>query len=203
MELLDHPARGAPTSQGVFCTACGSSAGAGARFCASCGASLELRQSDISGGDTAVAALTRAQRLLDDNEIASAIPLLEELCRNEPDWASAQINLGIAYLRVARVDDAADTLTRAEELQPDSFSCEVAWAEYQARLGFYDRAVSRLDRALALEPPSLLAHSTAVELRRVCREQAKHLYYRKTMVPGWMQRLSRRTPIGVSSSTLS
>jgi tetratricopeptide (TPR) repeat protein len=200
MELLEHPARGGPTSVGVFCTACGSGVGAEARFCASCGASLLPRQPEAFGDNAAVATLTRAQRLLDDNEVASAIPLLEELCRNEPTWASSRISLGIAYLRIARVDDAADALIQAEELQPDSFSCELAWAEYQARLGFYDRAVSRLDRALALEPPSLLAHTAAVELRRVCREQAKHLYYRKTMVPGWMQRLSRRTPLGTSSS---
>jgi tetratricopeptide (TPR) repeat protein len=145
--------------------------------------------------------LMRAHRAIDDGAIASALPVLEALCVAEPGWASPHISLGIAYLRVARVDEAADMLRRAEELVPGSFASEVAWGEYHARLGRYDRALAHLNRALETDPPTLVAYTAAVELRRVCRDRSKRLYYREATLPRFLSRFARRgRPATLSTS---
>lgn len=168
------------------CASCGQSMSSGARFCAGCGVAV---QGDLSS--VAVDALLQAHRAIDLGVNAEAIPQLEALCLAYPTWSSARVSLGIAYLRAARVYEAEDALTAAEALEPGSFACEVAWGEYHARLGFYDRALERLNRALELSPPTLIAYTAAVELRRVCRDKSKHLYYRKAVLPGFLARFGR------------
>jgi tetratricopeptide (TPR) repeat protein len=169
------------------CVSCGQSVSSDAPFCAVCGTGLSGR--DVS--PAAVDVLLKAHRALDLGSNADAIPQLESLCEIYPLWPSARISLGIAYLRVARVYESEDALTAAEALEPDSFACEVAWGEYHARLGFYDRALKRLNRALELTPPTLIAYTAAVELRRVCREKSRRLYYRKAVLPGFLSRFVR------------
>jgi tetratricopeptide (TPR) repeat protein len=188
MDSYNHPARGEPR-QLTACRTCGGEVASSARFCASCGTAIEHVQAEVA--PDRVQRLLAAQRLIDLGDLASSISMLEALRAEASDWASARIALAIAYVRAARVDDARDELEAAEATAPGSFQCELAWAEYQARLGFYDRAVTRLDRALALDPPSLQAHTAATELRRVCRERAKHLYYRHATLPRWMARFQR------------
>jgi predicted Zn-dependent protease len=127
--------------------------------------------------------LRAAQTLLDGGEAQAAVPELEMLCADFPQWPAAWINLAIARLRTGRIHESQDALDVAEALDPGSFACEVAFAEFHARLGFFDRAVTRLDRALALTPPSTRAQTTAIELRRFCQEHAKTLYYRQAAYP--------------------
>jgi tetratricopeptide (TPR) repeat protein len=190
MAVHEHHARGTPVPDA--CGGCGAGVTATARFCSACGVRLGAPEGAAAVGRN-VDALLLAQEHIDAGRLPAAIGALETLCSADPDWTAARISLGIAYLRSGRIHDAEDALSAAETSEPRTFSCELAWAEYQARLGFYDRAVTRLDRALALEAPSLRAHTTAVELRRHCRERAKHLYYREAIVPRWMSWRPRHT----------
>ena len=143
-----------------------------------------------------VEVLEALQHRVVTGEAHEAIPGLEQLCADDPAWVPARLSLGIAYLRVGRVDEAQDALEVAERLAPANFSVEVAWAEFHARLGFFDRAVTRLDRALGIPAPSQHALSAAMDLQRYSRERARKLYYRQLVWPrwpfGWPKRFASR-----------
>ena len=114
-----------------------------------------------------------AHRLLEEGQSRLAIPVLEQICPEQPESAAARVNLGIAYRRSGQIHEAEEALDEAEHLAPGTFSCEVAFAEFHARLGFFYRAVVRVDRALGLPAPSLRAQMATIELQQYCREHSK------------------------------
>lgn len=206
MQHLEPDGDGSP-QRAQFCTACGTAAQAEARFCASCGTRLFSTATAIApgdGGDPGVSSLSRlqaAQALLDDGSAQAAVPSLEALCAEFPQWTAAWVNLAIARLRAGRVHESEDALEVVEALAPGSFECEMAFAEFHARLGFYDRAAARLSRALDLTAPDARARDTAVDLHRYCTERAKKMFYRSTPLPQWTSRLRlRRSPRNVTSA---
>src|SRR5262249_28304161 len=151
------------------------------RFCGGCGAALQAAgDEDSTPSEAPLAALQAAQRLLDAGNAHDAIRAIEAACAVQPQWPASRILLGIAYLRAGRVLDAQDALDAAERLAPHTFACEVAFAEYHARLGFFDRAVERLDRALDLPAPDARARDAAVEMHRYCVQHARKMFYRRT-----------------------
>ena len=194
MTTHDPPLEAPPVARvtDVYCTQCGAVAGLGHRFCGSCGSALVAASSvaPTSEYDSPSGALEAGKRLLDAGDLPAAIASLETACA-ESESSSRRLLLGIAYLRAGRVHDARDMLERAETLAPATFACEVAFGEYHARLGFYDRAVERLERALALPAPDARARDVAVELHRYCRDRAKKMFYRSTPLPRWTARLRR------------
>jgi Tfp pilus assembly protein PilF len=113
----------------------------------------------------------------------AAVSALEELLRLTPGWAAARSYLGIAYLRCTRVPEARRELEDALRIAPRSFICLTKYAEFLARLGFYDQALARLDSALQGEAPDVPARLAAMELARFCKERAKGIYYRQTASP--------------------
>ena len=174
----------APPGITIQCSACNADTVADARFCSSCGVALaEIEDATLAARPIAV--LEALQRRVTAGELHESIPEMEQLIVAHPDWASAQLSLGIAYLRVGRIHDAQDALERAQQLAPENFSCEVAFAEMQARLGFFDQSVKHLDRALKIGAPTQSALSAALDLQRYCRDHAKKLYYRQLAFPRW------------------
>lgn len=174
-----------------FCGQCGDAIQPGNRFCTSCGAALNA--SAITAGVAAGAAdprLRAACELLSRGDVAAALPMLDALCADDPANAIARAYRGVAYLRSTRVADARDELEASVRMAPESFICRSKYAEFLARLGFYDQAVAQLDAALALPVPDAESRHAAFELRQFCRDKAKGIYYRRTARP----RLSNLLP---------
>ncbi len=187
MHTHEQPMASGPPGERVqqFCTVCGARVETEHHFCGACGTALPAVAGEApgAGASAPLSALRAAQQLLHAGKTRDAIRTVEAICGEHPEWASARIVLGIAYLRAGRVLDAQDALEAAERLAPGTFAGEVAFAEYHARLGFFDRSVERLERALALPAPSVQAHDAALELRRYCREHTTSLFYRRLAWP--------------------
>jgi tetratricopeptide (TPR) repeat protein len=119
-----------------------------------------------------------------------ALAVLEPLCKREPELAIGRAYLGVAYLRLTRVADAREELEEAVRLAPESFICRSKYAEFLARLGFYDQAVAQLDAALGSTAPDSESRLAAIELRDYSRGKSNGLYYRPLAYP----KLSRLIP---------
>ncbi len=176
-----------------FCGNCGQGATSEESFCIACGLRLrpltaenELMGSQ-SGPDAGLRedqiALRHALGLLAKQELATAVAVLERLCKERPEWAIARAYLGIAYLRATRIADARYELEEAVRMAPDSFICRSKLGEFLARLGFYDQAMRELDVALAVPPPDTESYHAAMELRQFCKDKAKGIFYRQTGYP--------------------
>ncbi len=135
--------------------------------------------------------LQHAHHLLVTGNVSEAIPLLEQLRTEHPERTALRAYLGVAYLRAARVIEAQVAIEAALRLTPDDFTCRMAQGEFFARLGFYDKAVMQLDRALGLVTPGDEAYRAAFELRRFCQEKSKGLFYRQTALPRMPAELRR------------
>lgn len=184
-----------------FCGQCGEAAVPAERFCVNCGNALRRDEAapETSSGSVQRAGLpvvSEAVDLIAAGKPAEAIPLLLEVLAARPDHAVARAYLGIAYLRCSRVADARDELEAAVELAPRSFICRSRYAEFLARLGFYDQALVQIDTALAQPIPDERSRYAALELRQFCKDKAKDLFYRRTSFPSlrFLRRNSRPEP---------
>ncbi len=174
-----------------FCGHCGQPALEDERFCVACGgalrrpgaeaAALEAVAEGPSLGPSAV--LGEAVAMLSAGDAAGACLALEQLLVERPRWPVARAYLGIAYLRVTRVADAREAVEAAVAEAPDSFICHTKYAEFLARLGYYDMAVREIDIALRLPTPDAASAHAARELRQHCVEKGKGLFYRQTSSP--------------------
>jgi len=175
-----------------FCGQCGAPSSQANRFCVSCGAAVAAIQPDIAESELAPRLRAAVERLA-QRDPASALAILDPLCKESPDNAIARAYRGIAYLRLTRVADARDELDAAVQLAPESFICQAKRAEFLAQLGFYDQAVAQLDVATRLTPPDAASLHAALELRNFSREKAKGIYYRPLVYPKF-PRISLRAP---------
>lgn len=167
-----------PSLESNFCSDCGTPTSLDARFCSTCG--QEFGSESTSERTEDWAGLDDVRRLLAAGNPHSALASLKSI--DTAGLPLAEVYRGLAYLRVARVDDARASLDAAVATNPKSFSAWAAMAEYHARLGYFDRAVAALDRALACEAP-LEARQTALEFRRQASEKSRDIYYRQTSLP--------------------
>lgn len=177
-----------------YCGNCGQAAAPEESFCIACGVRLRpLPSPNEDASHVALAAdpgfrddqiaLRHAVGLLAKREIATALPVLERLCAERPDWAVARAYLGIAYLRATRIAESRAELETAVRIAPESFICRSKLGEFLARLGFYDQAMRELDAALAVPPPDTESYHAAMELRQFCKDKAKGIFYRQTGYP--------------------
>lgn len=200
--LTGPPAMAAPALRHTYCPGCGVAAPAADAYCRACGTNLgPLEAAGTSAPDSAdeaadsAATLRRAHYLLVTGDVHEAVPLLEGLVAAHPQWPSLRAYLGVAYIRVARVHEAQLAIEAALEQAPEDFTARMAYAEYYARLGFYDKAVRELDLALGVGSPGSEPYRAAFELRRYCVDKSKGLFYRQTVLPRWPKALRlRRTP---------
>ena len=91
---------------------------------------------------------------------------------------------------MTRVADSRAELEEAIRLAPESFICRSKYAEFLARIGFYDQAVAQLDIALRVAAPDSESRLAAIELRDYSRGKSKGIYYRPLAYP----KLSRLIP---------
>lgn len=146
---------------------------------------------------TALATLVAAVDRIACGFPAEALPSLEVLAAEYPDWAVARAYLGTAYVGVTRVEPAREALEAAVALAPESFICRLRFAEFLARMGQYGPAVAELDVALHVPAPDAGARDAAVALRAFCLQRAHGEYYRETpdlrsRFQPWFARLMRR-----------
>ncbi len=187
------PPSSRPVPIAAFCTACGAGADLDDRFCSACGNELRLPHLVASqmAPEVETDRLRRAHQLLVTGDVHGAIPLLEQLVADRPDWPALRAYLGVAYVRMARVTEAQTAIEEALGQDPHDFTCRMAYGEYYARLGFYDKAVGQLNLALTSATPGEEPYRAAFELRRFCADKAKTLFYRETALPRLPKALQR------------
>lgn len=166
-----------------FCGQCGEAVQPANRFCSACGTNLVAIQAVAPLANPSLLRLKAAVESLAKNDASVALAILDQLCADEPGLAIARAYRGIAYLRLTRVADARDELLESVALAPESFICRSKYAEFLARLGFYDQAVEQLDIALVHGAPDSESRLAAIELRQFSREKMKGIYYRHTGYP--------------------
>ena len=174
-----------------YCGQCGQAALADELFCVGCGQRLRRPgpSAPAAESDNAASlaedeiAMRHAVELIARGEPKVAITVLERLVQERPAWAIARAYLGLAYLRITQVADARAELEESVRLAPESFVCRSKYAEFLARLGFYDQAANQLDIALAGHPPDSDSRLAAMELRTFSRDKAKGIYYRHSTSP--------------------
>ena len=86
------------------------------------------------------------------DQIERAVPLLEESLRINPNHVEALNNLGVAYRKLGRFEDALRAHERAVQLAPGSPSAHNNLGGDAHALGRFEEALSHYDAALRLDP---------------------------------------------------
>jgi tetratricopeptide (TPR) repeat protein len=101
-----------------------------------------------------------------------AAEFLEPLRESEPDNVDALVNLGIAYLRMGRLEEARETLLRAEQLDDKRAETYVNLALCYERLRRPTLALGYAERAEELAPKSADVHyARGVALMRLHEDE--------------------------------
>lgn len=90
--------------------------------------------------------------LLNRGRVQEAIPILRELCQEQPRNGAAALNLGIAYHRVGQHSRAIEQFLVATELLPADARPLLNLAAAENSLGHVDKAEQYLLRALEINP---------------------------------------------------
>jgi tetratricopeptide (TPR) repeat protein len=130
---------------------------------------------------------SRAVALIDSGKAAAAVPILEDLSRQQPDNAKLFPPLAQAYLRTDRLAEgrvALDTALRLNVPNPSLSKTVLAYSNYYQQRGDYEEAESLFESASLACPAKDLADGRAalymkwaeVELRSARLDSAvKHL----------------------------
>lgn len=162
----------------------------------------------VEAGD---ARLAPAYELMREKEFAEAEKLLLTFREQTPDDALVHTNLGIVYAHMSRLDDSAEALQRALELDPKD---AVAYNELgitHRRAGRFAEAQEAYRAALEVRPDYANAHynlGVLLDLYLLEREQALVHYERylelddpeNKQVQAWVKDLQRRTGKGPSTA---
>ncbi len=93
-----------------------------------------------------------------DQDYDQALARLAQVLAMRPSDAEALALKGFVERRKGLWGDAATTMTRALELDPNSYTTTVVLAEMYVRMRQYDHAERLLDRAIAISPGGELAY---------------------------------------------
>jgi Flp pilus assembly protein TadD len=106
--------------------------------------------------------------LLNRGRAQDAIPILRELCDEQPDNGLAALNLGIAYHRTGKHTPAIEQFQRAAELFPGDARPLLNLAAAENALGHVDKAEQYLLRALDVDPrqPGVHYNLAVIYLKR-------------------------------------
>ena len=119
------------------------------------GCSTLVAQSPPSTDD---AQLRQAAQLVQEGSIGQAVALLQDLVRNSPENAEADLMLGSALSLVPRRNEAVESLLRALELGPSDAPTHNTVGMALARLGENDAAYDVFERAVRLDPSLAQPH---------------------------------------------
>ncbi len=119
---------------------------------------IRLLEEAVSKGVTDLSLLALlGSYLIEVSDLSRALPLLEGLAADHPDFAEAHNYLGVAYARMGRGDEAERKFTRVLELDPSSASAENNLGSLALARGDDPSAIRHLERALELDPGSASA----------------------------------------------
>ncbi len=113
-----------------------------------------------------------AKNLLEAGDAAGAVPLLEELTRQEPDNWRAFAHLGVAYARSGHYETAIGAFQRAVQLNPNAANLRYNLGQAYEFVGVPEEALHAYDQALELRPDYPLAQQAFTRLKKKLDEQA-------------------------------
>jgi len=122
-----------------------------------------------------------------------AFRALEAALAVNPEYAPARAYLGLEYLQRYDVDAAQRELDQAMHDAPTNLLVHIKYAEFYYRLGFYDRAISLLEKGLK-EPHGANEHIVAMarQLLTQTRQKNKGTIIREPPDPRrWLQLFTR------------
>lgn len=90
--------------------------------------------------------------LLDLDEVAAALPELERVVEDAPDWGAARSALGWTWFRLCRFEDAKEQTARALDLEPELADAHQLDGLLAERDGDDDRALVSFAEARRLDP---------------------------------------------------
>ncbi len=108
--------------------------------------------------------MARGRRLVEQDQAAAAIPLLEKAVQLDPDNATAHYNLGVAYLTCRSLPQAAASLQRATELRPDFVQAHFNLAIAFDSQGLAGPAIESYRATIVHAPDRAEAHNRLGEL---------------------------------------
>lgn len=94
----------------------------------------------------------RAEELVRSGDASQAVPLLEEITRQEPENWRAFLYLGVAYAKNHRYETAIGALRRATQLNDNVPSTHYNLAQICELAGVPEEAEHEYNQALQLDP---------------------------------------------------
>lgn len=116
--------------------------------------------------------LAKAVRCIRDDDPDAAIQILEDLILDEPTFAEAHHQLGIALCLVDRFDEAETEFKRTLELNPHHFSAMSGLANVAAYRGDVKSAIKYYERTLAMNPRAEGARAALSEIESMMKRKA-------------------------------
>jgi tetratricopeptide (TPR) repeat protein len=111
--------------------------------------------------------IARGVQLHQSGDILGAIEAYQDVLRKEPQRVDARSNLGAAYVRLGRYEDAVREYRRALEVQPEQAAVRFNLALALYKTGLIPEAARELEAALARDP----GNKAALLLLADCRLQ--------------------------------
>jgi len=133
------------------------------------GAAVDARQSVVPG-NARKAFASGMKKLYDGNNPAGSAEDFRKAIALHPDYDEAYVQLGIAYGRLSRMEEAEQALRHAIEKYSENAAAYTFLGKLLAEQGRSDEAVAALRRAVVIDGSIWLAH---LDLARVLAKQGK------------------------------
>lgn len=98
--------------------------------------------------------MQEGRQLLQQNELARALQIFEEVLSVAPANAEALFNAGTLYLRMNEVERGLDYLRRSAQLVPDNFRVRLVLAQAYENLRLVDQAIEEYRQVVGITPNS-------------------------------------------------
>lgn len=128
------------------------------------GLALAARAPPDYRDDLVRAAAARAQGLNEAGQFEDAIAFARSFQRTVTPAASVAYEIGFAYNRMAKLDEALDAYDEVLKLDPDHAGAHYDRGEILLALGRYDEASADLEAAARLRPDHWVVHFRLAEL---------------------------------------
>jgi arylsulfatase A-like enzyme/predicted negative regulator of RcsB-dependent stress response len=123
-----------------------------------------------------------AKVLIAQRNYKAAVPILEEMLKDDEDYFKARASLGICYARLGRLDEAVTNFERTLELAPDSDRVHAALGATLMMQKKFDRAITSLSTSLKINPNSALVHYNMGEsLRQIGKTDEARTQYLESL----------------------
>jgi tetratricopeptide (TPR) repeat protein len=97
------------------------------------------------------------KKLLEQGNVAAAISEFEKAAMADPNYGAAQLQLGHAYERANRSDEAIDAYRKSVALEPRNFFARNNLGVLYSKRGMHDQAIAEFQDAVKIEPNNTMA----------------------------------------------